>query len=134
MTDLTRKKKFAQKKTFSIAAETVNFGDVSGAGAHELFVLPANCLITKARIITTVAGQTNLTVGLGFSGSQTALISAGDIDNTGVVIDAGINVQTGTGKVITALFSAAPTAGSFTFIVEFIEFTKAEGDLLNFNA
>ncbi len=134
MTDLTRKKKFINKKTFSIAAETVNFVDVSGAGAHELFVLPANALVTKARIITNTAGQTGLTADLGVTGSAAALINDADIDNTGVVTDAGINVLTGTGKAVIITFSAAPTAGSFTVIVEFIEYTKANGDLLNFNA
>lgn len=145
MTDLTRKKDYAEKKTRSVAAARVLHGDVADTSAHELFNLPANCLITDAFVVVDVVGQDTLTVDFGFDGGD-ELGDALDVhDATGVVstplqatvdgdaetvdIDNQIRILTGTGKTVTALFSADPSAGDFTFIVEYIEYTLGNGKL-----
>lgn len=145
MTDLTRKKDFSQKKTRSVAAARVTHDMVSGTTAQELFNLPANALIVDAMVVVEVAGQNGLTVDFGYTGSANALGNDLDIDGTGVVktpltvtndgagtdpVAGGIAIPTTTGKEIIATFSADPTAGSFVFIVEYIEYDLANGQLM----
>lgn len=139
MVDLTQVTKNSQKKTQSVAsallvggstAERVNGSYVNTTEQYDLFRLPENSLITDAYIITEGAGQTNLTCDLGFDGGA-ELINDADIDNTGVVKDAGIKIPTTTGKLVTAKFSAAPTTGRFYVVVEYTEYTKSCGELTN---
>lgn len=153
MTDLTRLRKFAEKKTYSVSAATVKHGDVAGTTLQELFKLPANALITDAAVVVKTAGQTSLTVDFGFDGGN-ELGNDLDIDGAGVVTvplvtsttvtgnaetAAGTAVKapridTGTGKTVTAKFSADPTAGEFVFIVEYIEYDLGNGQLTNYSA
>lgn len=156
MTDLTRTRKFNEKKTASVAAARVLHSDVSGTASNELFVLPANALITNAYVVVKTAGQTNLTVDFGFDGGN-ELGNDLDIDGAGVVsvplsiaaltltegtpntlssgtVTKGPSIDTATGKTVTAKFSADPTAGDFVFIVEFIEYELGNGDLMDYNA
>lgn len=130
MSDLTRFRKHAEKKTYSVASALVVHNEVTGAVAN-LFNLPPNALITGRHVVTNVAGQTNLTVDFGFDGGN-QLGNDLDIDNTGVLTSAALGILTGTGKSVTALFSADPTAGEFLFIVEFIEFDLGNGNLMNY--
>lgn len=228
MVDLTRNKKFAEKKTISISAARILHGDVSATSLNELFNLPANCLITRAGVAVHSAGQGGLTVNIGFAGgselgsaipldgtgyfdadavstltdltgtmaltsgagtialtsgagtgviddltgvistltlneAQPNTLNAGtitlssaavtntltDLTGTGVVADltgtcvltsgagtvvAAPRILTTTGKNITATFSADPTAGDFSFIVEYIEFELGNGNLTELTA
>lgn len=135
MADLTRKYKNNEKKTYSVVAARVKHTDVT-TGANELFKLPPNCLIVDAAIVTEVAGQASLTVDFGFDGANELGndidIAAAGVDT--VALSGGVKaprILTGTGKTVTATFSADPTAGEFVFIVEFIEYTKGCGELTN---
>jgi hypothetical protein len=131
MTNLTRVGKNSEKKTVSASAVTVKAGDVADA-SNELFVLPPNALIVASYCIVKVAGQASLTVDFGFDGGA-ELGNDLDIDGAAVVeglADAGA-LDTGTGKTVTALFSATPSAGEFVFIVEYVEYNKGCGDLTN---
>jgi len=152
MVDITRKSDFCEKKTISVASAVVTHDMVANTDLHKLFNLPERALITDAWVVTEVAGQTNLTVDFGFDGGN-EFINDADIDNTGVVqapyatsitltgnaetVTTGtvknLNLLTGTGKTVTAKFSADPTAGRFVFIVEFIEYTLGVGDLMNYS-
>ena len=130
MVDLTRKGDFAEKKAVCASAAKLVHGDVSDTANYELFNLPPNALITAAYCVVHVAGQANLTVDFGFDGAA-ELGNDMDIDEVGPVEgapDAGA-LDTGTGKKVTAKFSAAPTAGEFTFVVEYIEYTLGTGKL-----
>lgn len=145
--DNTRLNKNSEKKTFSVAAALVDVaaGEVAGLGTGNLnlFNLPANCLIVEAGVVVDVAGQSNLTVDFGFAGGS-ELGNDLDIDGTGYVdvdiaasgnaetIQKAPRILTGTGKVVTAKFSAQPTAGKFTFIVHYVEYTKGNGELTNY--
>ncbi len=156
MTDLTRKRKFNEKKTLSTAAARVKHTDVADTTSHELFNLPPNAVIIDAMVNVEVAGQGSLTVDFGFSGGD-ELGDALAIDATGVkttaldiaaltltegapnTLDSGTvtpapRLATGTGKNVTAKFSADPSAGEFVFIVTFIEYDLGCGDLLDYTA
>lgn len=137
MTDLTRKKDFAQKKSACVAAARLTHDMVSDTALQELFNLPPNALITNSYAHVEVAGQTSLTVDFGFDGGA-ELGNDLDIDDVGPVAGAvtgpATSLATDTGKTVTAKFSAAPTAGSFVFIVEFIEYDLSTGELMNYSA
>ena len=133
MTDLTRKRDFAEKKVVSVASAEVNYTEVDDT-AQVLFNLPSDALDTDVYCVTKVAGQASLTVDVGVDGGA-EFGNDLDIDNTGVTTDfrAGTGVyDTGTGTAVTATFSAAPTAGVFVFVVEYIEYTLGNGCLTNY--
>lgn len=156
MTDLTRKKDFSQKKTLSVAAARVTHDMVAGTTVQKLFNLPANAVIVDAMIVVEVQGQGSLTVDFGYTGAADVLYNNaaldgndGDVlsephDISGLTLTEGTpnvylaggavknpRIWTGTGKEVIATFSADPTAGSFVFIVTYIEYDLANGQLMN---
>ncbi len=220
MTDLTRTKNFAEKKTVSWACARVVHGDVADTAQQDLFNLPENCVIMETMVNVEVAGQGGLTVNFGFDGAAelgSALVMSavavipgllpavtgtvttltGTIDTltgtisdlTGLVdtltgtvtaltltegtpntLDSGTialtsgaltltsavttldaaaitltsgaltgtvtpapRLATGTGKLVTAKFSADPSAGSFVFMVGYIEYDLGNGKLTNYS-
>lgn len=131
MTDLTRNPGFNQKKAVCVASATLETADFDGTNQLDVFNLPANALVTDAYVITEEAGQTSLTLDVGFDGGA-ELINDADVDNTGVVKDAlTTGVQTDTGKTVSVTPSAEPTQGKFIAIVEFIEYNVATGHLMD---
>lgn len=140
MTDLKKVGKFMQKKTRSVSSASLVGGSsaalnggayVADTNPQELFTLPANAVITDCYVFPEEAGQAALTVSVGYGASYNELVSAGAVSSTTIVKDAGIKLATGTGKVIAAKFSAAPTQGRFHIIVEYVEYTIGNGDLTN---
>lgn len=146
MVDITRLRKNAEKKQVSVAVAEVRHGDVSATTLQELFNLPPNCLIIDSGCIVEVAGQASLTVDLGFAGGS-ELGNDLDIDAAGYVeglpqaLDGNAGtllkvprILTGTGKNVTAKFSADPSAGIFHFYVMFVDYTRGNGELMNYTA
>lgn len=174
LTDITRKKNFSQKKTYSVAAARVTYDMVDGTHFNEVFRLPANALVVDVSMVVKVPGQTNLTVDFGTDANEDALLDevaadgvAGTVKSTaevstvttltGTVTALTLNeaapptlnsgtvaltsgagtvaksprIDTNTGLVIGASFSAQPTAGEWVFVVEFIEYDIANGQLMN---
>lgn len=131
MPDLTTVGKLNEKKTRSVVSAVLTKARIVDTGTYDLFQLPVDCLITDAYIIPKVAGQATLTASLGFDGG-TELINAGAVSTTTVVKDAGLKLDTGTGKNVTIKFSAAPTQGEFVAIVEYIEYRLGNGKLNNY--
>lgn len=145
MTDITRLRKNAEKKTRSVSSAEIRHGDVAGTTLQELFNLPSNCLIVDAAIAVEVAGQGGLTVDFGFDGgaelgSAIAISTTGAktvplvVSGSGTIGTKAPRILTDTGKKVTAKFSADPTAGVFHFIVEYIEYTLGNGKLTNYSA
>lgn len=155
-TDLTRKKDFSQKKTASVVAARVTYDMVDSTNFNEIFNLPPNALVTDVAMVTKVSGQTNLTVDFGSNANEDLLLdevtadeSAGHVHTVGYDIsgltltEATPNtylsgsavktprIDTGTGLTLGPSFSAQPTVGEWVFIVEFIEYDLANGQLLN---
>ncbi len=175
-TDLTRSKRNAYKRQINASVAHVLFGDVVSTNTHNLFNLPANCLIVNAGVLVKVVANGAITVNFGIAGGtdfgsaldvhtstgwkQTApaiALTSGALTGTltsGLVSGATTVVQnlnltgtvtslvgtetvypyldTGTGDLVTAIFSAGPTAGEFYFIVEYIEYSQVTGDMTNY--
>lgn len=150
MADLTRLYKNSEKKTVSVSAAMVKHTDVGDTASNELFKLPPNCVITDAVVVVEEAGQSNLTVDFGFDGGNelgndldidgisvvsvplvTSTTVTGNAETAAGTATKAPRIATGTGKTVTAKFSANPTAGKFHFIVSYIEYTKGNGDLTN---
>ena len=174
-TNVSRLKKYAEKKTISVSAAQLTFDGITGTTDHQLFQLPPNCLIVGSGVVVDTEANGAITVDFGFDGgaelgdtldinAATGYISDADVSTvttlTGTVtaltltegtpntLDSGTvalssgagtvpkapRIVTGTGKTVTATFSAEPTAGDFTFIVEYIEYTLGNGNLTNYVA
>ena len=135
MPDLTRVSDNNEKKTISVVAAVVEHGQVSNTDNVVLWNIPGRCLITRAYAVTEVPGQAALTADLGFAGGN-ELMNDVDLDGTPNTVDDVLTtpVWTGTGKQVTANFSADPTAGRFVFMIEYIEYTLGNGKLLNYSA
>lgn len=134
MTDLTRIKKYAEKKTISASAARIKHGEVAGTEQQDLFNLPPNAIITHAFVDVKAVGQALLTVDFGFDGGNEL---GNDLDVNGPVGVVGgallTALATGTGKKVTAKFSADPTAGDFVFVVQYIEYDLGSGQLTNYS-
>ncbi|NCB95268.1 MAG: hypothetical protein EOM35_02190 [Negativicutes bacterium] len=146
MVDITRLRKNSEKKSVSVSAAEIKAADIASTALHELFNLPPDALIVNAGVVVETAGQANLTVDFGFDGGY-ELMNDVDIDDTGykqnTLVVAGTaadsvvtgtatvapRILTGTGRTVTAKFSAVPTAGVFHFIVEYIEYKLGNGML-----
>ena len=128
MTDRTYLKDFSHKKTVSIAAAEVEFGDFDGTNTVDIIKLPENCLITAIHAVKDVAFNNSLinvkvdaAVGLGVTSNTTGVQAGHDKA-----------ISTGTGATISVHPNAVPTAGKMTVIVEFVEYTLANGQVLNY--
>ncbi len=136
MVDITRLRKNAEKKVISVSSAEIGHADVSGTALQELFKLPANSVITNASVYVETAGQASLTVDFGFDGGNELgndlAISATGVKGTALALAS--RIATGTGKTVTAVFSADPTAGKFHFMVEYIEYTRGCGELTNYGS
>lgn len=140
MVDITRLRKNGEKKVVSVSAAEIKAADITSTALHELFNLPPDALIINAGVVVEVAGQASLTVDFGFAGGN-ELMNDVDIDDTGykqntlattsggTITTMAPRILTGTGKEVTAKFSAVPTAGVFHFIVEYIEYKLGNGML-----
>lgn len=124
-----------EKKVRSVVATRVQLADFSGTDNLQLFVLPANCLITAARVVVATAAQASTTLKIGTSAGGNDLGNALALSAAGVVGGALTNgVDTGTGASVWIVPNQAPTAGDIDVVVEFIEYRRTNGELLNFNA
>lgn len=144
MGDLTRINKNNEKKTRSVAAALITPDMINNTDAMELFMLPVRSLITAAYIVREVAANA-ITLDVGFSGGQelfndaalnaTGVLSTNTLALTGNAesVTPGIALQTTTGKTVTLKASGDMTAGRFYVIVEFIEFTLGNGNLMDYS-
>jgi len=130
--NLTRKVKNAEKKNICVAAATVAYTDIPGTDNYELFTIPGDCVITGVRTYAETAGQTGLTADIGYAGG-TELKSNADLDDTAPKFDA-VLLASGTGKTVTIKPDAAPTAGKFHVMVEYIEYTRGNGEYSEYSA
>lgn len=131
MTNRTNVRDFAQKKSYSVSAATLQAEEFDGLNAIEVFNLPEKALVTNAFIVTEVAGPLLLTLKVDVG--ATSVILAGNADTTGGISEAGTNVLTGTGQAVTVTPSAAVLHGTFTVIIEYIEYTLGNGHLTNYS-
>lgn len=142
MVDLTRANKNNEKKTKSVAAALITPDMISNTDTIDLFMLPVRSLITAAHIIREVAANA-ITADLGFDGGSelfndavlnaTGVLTTNQTTNDGAGTDpSGITIQTTTGKKVTLKPSGDMTAGRFYVVIEFIEFTLGNGNLMDY--
>lgn len=137
MTNLSLKGKASEKKTITHLGIVIEHSEINNASLNEIFTIPPRSLITRAYAINEVAGQASLTADLGFKGGTGAeLLNDADMDGTPGVVKGDLTtpIWSGTGKTVGVTFSADPTAGRFVFVVEFIEYTLGNGNLVNYAA
>lgn len=115
--------------TVANGAITVNFGFDGGTelgSALDIHTAVGYKQSTEVSTVTTLTGTvTDLTLTEGTPNT----LSSGTVALTsgaGTVVHAP-RILTGTGKTVTAVFSAGPTAGDFTFVVEYIEYALKSG-------
>lgn len=133
--DKTRLAGAAQKKQRSVAAAKLAYTDFNSTDTLQLFKLPADCMIVAAyAVVKTVANASSvLDIGTTASGNELqdnlALTTAGVVGGT-----ITSEVDTGTGVSIYVTPNQALTAGVIHVVVEYIEYTRANGELTNYNA
>lgn len=129
----TRLDKAYEKKNASVASAKLVHTDIPGTDEYELFVLPSRSLITDAYIIKSEVSQAGVTANLGFDGGS-ELISNAALGTIANVKDAlTVGVLTGTGKVVTFKPSAVLTKGTFQVVIEYVEFTRGNGEFTQFS-
>ena len=136
MVDITRLRKNAEKKQVSASAAEIRAADINGTALQELFKLPANSIITAASVIVETASQAGVTVNLGFNGGSElgAALAVSSTGSKGTAIAVASRPMTLTGRTVTAVFSAIPTAGVFQFLVEYVEYTRGNGEYTNYGS
>jgi hypothetical protein len=136
-TDITRYRKFAEKKTVSVSAAEVKAADVDGTNIMEIFKLPPNAIATDAYAVVDTAMDAAITADLGFDGGAELgnnLVMDATGFKTGALVDNADHLLTETGKTVTAVFSAQPTVGEVHFVVEYTQYTLGNGNLTNYVA
>lgn len=135
--NLTRLKKRTDKKTISVhASNLVPVAEgLVGLDINQLANLPPDAAIRDAYLVVNTATQAGVTAELGFAGGSelgTALPCdvAGHVP--GLVVDNTDKVLTLTGKVLTVIFSATPTAGDIDVVVVYDEYTLCNGNLTQY--
>lgn len=127
--NLTRDKDYYKQRTAKYACAVIDYDQIAGTDDYELFVLPKNALIVDAYLDVLTAAQASTTFDLGFAGGS-ELLSAAAASSVAIVAGT-VNADTGTGKTVTLTPNQAPTAGKFVVCIEFVEYTKGDGDLMD---
>ena len=134
--DKTRLRSAAKKKVRAVAAVELYYSDFNATDTLQVFKLPENCLITAAYTVVKTAANASSTLSIGSTPSGTDLATGVSLTATGGGGGAVITseVDTGTGTSIYVTPNQALTAGRFYVIVEYIEYTRNNGELTSYNA
>ena len=133
MTDISRTLGKHKKRNVCVMALEINASDMAAAGAYELAVLPTNVLITATALVSVVAFDgTTPTIAVGFNGGA-ELLAATTIAAAADTVAAGNgNIAQQTGPQITMDKVGTSTVGKYIFIIEYVEYEQATGELTNF--
>jgi len=137
-TSLLRDKKFALKKTTCYAALEINegteSGDIAAASAnYKVCNLPPDAIINDAyvHVKTGSDAATSNVATLGTTEGGSEILSAGDLKTAG---DSGTftgQSLTGSGVAVylgTTVTGAATAVGEYIVVVEYMEYTKNNGE------
>lgn len=136
--DISRNKTFSLKKTKSVFACELDFGDVlTSAGTYQLTKLPKEILITRASIMVITAFNSATSASGVLSVSGTSVKGASDLKSAAnTVLDAGVlQSRFATGGILefTPTYVGAPSAGKLSILVEYVEYAKnQQGELTSF--
>ena len=141
-TNYTRAKKFNQKRTHvqftaelqvGAAADAMN-GILPGTTGNELLgKLPANAIITNAyvfvRTVSNAATSAAFTLGTTDGGAQLVTgVNAKTLGKQGTFVGM-VDTGTGVSLYLNRTITGAETAGKYVVVVEYLEFTKTNGEL-----
>ncbi len=135
MTDISRTLGKHKKRDVSVMAIELNVSDIAAVGTYECAVLPTDSLIIASTLVTLVAFDgTTPTIAVGFEGGTGAeLIAATAIDSAVDTVVAGNgDLSKQTGATVTATKVGTSTVGKCMFLIEYIEYNQATGELTNF--
>ena len=134
--DLTRKDKNSCKKTRSVFATLLDVkdSDVGLVSTNLLLAnLPAGAIVIDAYVhrVTASNAATSATIALGTAEGGAQIMAAADLKGTGKVGSLVGQILTTTGKPLYAALTitGAQTAGQFYVVVEYLEPSKASGEL-----
>jgi len=117
------------------AGLTVDFGFAGGAELGNDIPLDATGYF-DADAVSTVTTLTGTVTALTLTEGTPNTLDSGTVAITSGAgtVAAAPRILTTTGKNVTAKFSADPTEGDFTFIVEVLEFELGNGKLMDYSA
>jgi len=124
--NIKRNAKFDQKREVSVGVYDLLYTDIAGEGSI-IATFPANVLITKVTVIETDTVNAGATFDL--LAGTTVIVYEGALDTNNVAtlslvdldLSKDIIIREGEGAV-------APTQGSVKFIIEYVEYTKTNGE------
>jgi len=132
--DQTLNGKNSYKKSVSVSSATLDFGEqaVSSTETVAVFTLPANAVVVNA-FFNVTSGVTGATATGKITVGSTDAIAAVTFGGSAAVKGGTVTkVATGTGAAVTVTVGTAnATAGVVEVIVEYIEYTKTNGELTN---
>lgn len=142
--NVTRYAEVAQKKGGSVLVVPVTdamFEEAGVAKTSQNFLvanLPSNSVITNAFVYVQKAADsaTTATVQLGTAEGGAQLLAATDIKTTGVAGELVGKAATGSGQAIyarVAIVGATTTVGAAHVVLEYIEYTKNNGEYTQFS-
>lgn len=141
--NLTRSNGFNKTRKPQIATALLDYTDniEESADVHELFVLPANTMITKAElyVLTASDAATSATADVGFA--DDTLIDGANLKSAAdSTLSGGTNSvvpivkPTGGTVTFTPTYAGATSVGKFQLVIEYVELDRTDGDLLQFSA
>lgn len=137
-TDLSRNKQFGLKKKKSVFYAELDYSDIlTSAEVYQLARLPKEIIVTRAAIgiITAFNSATSASAVIGLN-SGNGLKTASDLKSVAnTVLDSGaIGVRSAVGAIlaITPTYVGAPTAGKIYVLVEYVEYTRTDGELTSY--
>lgn len=115
---------------------TVDFGFDGGAELGNDLDIDAAGYVAGLPVVSTLTTLTGTVTALTLAEGTPNTLTSGTVALTSGAgtVTAAPRLLTGTGKTVTAKFSADPSAGEFVFVVEFIEYDVGNGNLMNYSA
>lgn len=132
--DLIRRNEAHKKKGVCVFAVQLDFADLDTSGdTYMLANLPAEVVVTEVRVNVIEGFGVGAVANFGFDGDD-SLGTGVDLSGTAPVDPKAVSLLKRTGGVFTLspTFAQQPTAGKVVLIVEYVEYTKATGELTRF--
>lgn len=119
--------KFRQKRGVSVGVYDLGYADLATDGTI-VAALPAGSIITKVVLIEKTAANAGATFDLNVG--STAIVNEGALDSSNSATVILADLTTG-GNLVIKNGATASSAGTFRFIVEYVEYNKTTGEYTN---
>jgi hypothetical protein len=126
--NLTRKGTASLKKTTSYFYQEYVVADFGADLVHQLAQMPKEIIVNRAAIRVYAAAPTDVTAALAIG--STAVLAAADIDTINTTVGSTWQfTRILTGGPLTLTLSATATGARIGVYLEYLEYTKASGEL-----